>query len=337
MQRKPPPVLLATASYDRTIRFWEAPSGICMRTLNFQDSQVNCMCISPDRAYLAAGGHKHIRLYDLSATLQVPASTIESHTGNITSLVYLKDGKYLLSASEDGMIKIWDTRTMAMKKKFDVKASVNAMALCPDQCTIISGDQMGRVSLWNSRTQDEPFELSPAGDVGIRTVAASQQPGGLICAANNSGEVFAMKMVEVESTDADAAENSSDETHKKYKLVLMHTFKAHNKYILKCALSPDAKLLATCSADYTVGLWHTSECDPPNKAWDCYKSLQGHFRWVWDCAFSGDGKHLVTASSDNSGKLWDIEKGVDLVCFNCHHKPVTCIVIDDRAEVFSGG
>ena len=229
MQRKPPPVLLATASYDRTIRFWEAPSGICMRTLNFQDSQVNCMCISPDRAYLAAGGNKHIRLYDLSATLQVPASTIESHAGNITSLVYLKDGKYLLSASEDGMIKIWDTRTMAMKKKFDVKASVNSMALCPDQCTIVSGDQMGRVSLWNSKSNDEPFDLTPAGDVGIRTVAASQQPGGLICAANNSGEVFAMKLVEVENSEADKETSDGEPRHKKYKLILMHTFKAHNK------------------------------------------------------------------------------------------------------------
>jgi len=31
-----PNVILATASYDRTIKFWEAPSGICVRTLQFQ-------------------------------------------------------------------------------------------------------------------------------------------------------------------------------------------------------------------------------------------------------------------------------------------------------------
>ena len=32
------PVLLATASYDHTIRFWQAHSGICHRTVQHQDS-----------------------------------------------------------------------------------------------------------------------------------------------------------------------------------------------------------------------------------------------------------------------------------------------------------
>lgn len=33
-------VVLATAGYDHTIRFWEATSGICYRTLQYADSQV---------------------------------------------------------------------------------------------------------------------------------------------------------------------------------------------------------------------------------------------------------------------------------------------------------
>lgn len=33
-------VVLATAGYDHTVRFWEATSGICYRTLQFADSQV---------------------------------------------------------------------------------------------------------------------------------------------------------------------------------------------------------------------------------------------------------------------------------------------------------
>jgi len=34
-------VVLATAGYDHTIRFWEATSGICYRTLQYADSQVS--------------------------------------------------------------------------------------------------------------------------------------------------------------------------------------------------------------------------------------------------------------------------------------------------------
>lgn len=33
-----PSVILATAGYDHTIRFWEAPSGICYRTVQYPDS-----------------------------------------------------------------------------------------------------------------------------------------------------------------------------------------------------------------------------------------------------------------------------------------------------------
>eukprot|EP00659_Diplonema_papillatum_P001303 gene1303-2013_t len=248
----PPPVLLATASYDRAIRFWEAPSGICMRTLNFQDSQVNCMCTSPDKAFLAAAGHKHLRLYDISANSQVPAATVEAHTANVTSLEYFKDGKYLISGSEDCFVKIWDTRTMSCKKKYTVRAPVNTVALHPDQHIIISGDQTGRLCLWGTRNADDCLqELVPGGDVGVRSVTIAQQKGStLVCAANDAGEVFVLALVrqadEASVDKAEAPEHASDqpagEPHAKpavpehkdsgpkaYRLKLVQTFKAHNK------------------------------------------------------------------------------------------------------------
>jgi hypothetical protein len=33
-----PTAILATAGYDHTIRFWEAPSGVCYRTIHYNDS-----------------------------------------------------------------------------------------------------------------------------------------------------------------------------------------------------------------------------------------------------------------------------------------------------------
>jgi G protein beta subunit-like protein len=48
-------VVLATAGYDHTIRFWEALSGACIRTIQIQDC-VNQLAISPDKRILAAAG-----------------------------------------------------------------------------------------------------------------------------------------------------------------------------------------------------------------------------------------------------------------------------------------
>ncbi|RCV38846.1 hypothetical protein SETIT_8G175100v2 [Setaria italica] len=57
-----PSVILATASYDHTIRFWEAKSGRYYCTIQYPDSQVNRLEITPDKRFLAAAGNPHIRL-----------------------------------------------------------------------------------------------------------------------------------------------------------------------------------------------------------------------------------------------------------------------------------
>ena len=54
-------VVLATAGYDHKIRFWEASSRVCTRTVRYPDSHVNCLAISQDKLYLAAGGNPHVR------------------------------------------------------------------------------------------------------------------------------------------------------------------------------------------------------------------------------------------------------------------------------------
>jgi WD40 repeat protein len=67
------------------------------------------------------------------------------------------------------------------------------------------------------------------------------------------------------------------------------TFSAHNKYLIRCLLSPDVKHFATCSADTTVKIWSTD-----GTTFSLETTLEGHQRWVWDCAFSADSAYLVT-------------------------------------------
>lgn len=38
-------VVLATAGYDHTIRFWEAASGTCNRTVKYPDSVRIALCV----------------------------------------------------------------------------------------------------------------------------------------------------------------------------------------------------------------------------------------------------------------------------------------------------
>lgn len=63
-------VILATASYDHTIRFWEAPTSMPTRTIQYPDSQVNRIAITPDKCLLAAAGNPHVRFFDINSNNQ---------------------------------------------------------------------------------------------------------------------------------------------------------------------------------------------------------------------------------------------------------------------------
>ena len=131
-------------------------------------------------------------------------------------------------------------------------------------------------------------------------------------------------------------------------LQLFNRIQAHHKYILRVNISPDGRLMATCSADYTIKLWSLPEelwNDEPSGArtplpaavgpadsagFIPLKSLQGHTRWVWDCAFSECSKVLVTVSSDNYVRLWtdltELKRKSDPLVG--HQKPVTCVLFE---------
>nr|AFK40781.1 unknown [Medicago truncatula] len=140
-----PSVLLATASYDHTIRFWEAKSGRCYRTIQYPDSQVNRLEITPDKRYLAAAGNPHIRLFDVNSNSPQPVMSYDGHTSNVMAVGFQCDGNWMYSGSEDGTVKIWDLRAPGCQREYESRAAVNTVVLHPNQTELISGDQNGNI------------------------------------------------------------------------------------------------------------------------------------------------------------------------------------------------
>jgi len=341
-------VILATAGYDHKIRFWEAPSGINFRNLSFPDSPVNCLEITPNKQFLAAGGN-NIRLFEVNDTANQPVLILEGHTSSVTSLGFQKDVEYLYSGSEDGTVKTWDLRSPTFSSSFDCKSSVNSVALHPNRPEIISGDQNGSVKVWDigsSRCINEMVPdtcSSPANNnnnssnptsttsssfrqkASIQAVDISED-GKTCVAANNHADVFLW--------DPSASTNFKP----------LAKFKAHptGTYLLKAKISPDNRQLVTCSSDQTArlfdisrggggssstGICHSNEEFRPTVT----QTLSQHTKWVWDAVFSADSSYLVTASSDHSAKLWNLRSGEVVRQYTGHQHAVTCVALNDSS------
>ncbi|CAO1625925.1 unnamed protein product [Sympodiomycopsis kandeliae] len=379
-------VLLVTAGYDHTIRFWEAWSGICSRTIQYPDSQVNRLAISPDKRWLASCGVGVVRLYDCRSALGAggggqaalqpqhqqqgqqnkqqaqggltqPVASFEGHSGNVTCVAWHCEGKWLVSGGEDGMLRIWDTRSPRPQRVYDHRSPVNDVVVHPNQGELVSCDQAGSVKVWDLSENGCSHELVPEEDVGIRSVSVASD-GSCLVAGNNKGNVYVWRIQtgiypsQAETLEAgnsqgqsleDGGGSSATDNQQQQQqssntangnsggadftdLQPVTKFRAHDKYLIRCVLSPDVRHLATTSADTTVKIWSTSRYD-----FSLEKTLVGHQRWVWDCAFSADSAYLVTSSSDHVARLWELSSGETVRQYNGHNKAVVCCALNDSA------
>jgi U3 small nucleolar RNA-associated protein 15 len=146
------PNLIATCSYDHTIKIWDLTEGVCTHTLN-HGYPVECIELLPSNTLLVSCGSTRVKTWSLPVADSEgggaePLSTTIAHTKSITALTitaYTGAGDSaaapvrIVTGGADGHVNIYDAITMKVVHGWKYQAAVTAVAISPDKKTVVVG------------------------------------------------------------------------------------------------------------------------------------------------------------------------------------------------------
>lgn len=269
--------LLASAGNDNTIRIWDLQDNTIVTTLRGHRGQINSVAFSPDGTRLASGGDDWtFRLWDVETGTHIATleHIIDRSRSAVKEVAFSPDGELLATAGVD--VKLWEVSTQNEITTLQHNEWVWALAFSPDRELLATGDNQGRVKVWNIQEREVIAQLE--GDtVRVDTLVFSPD-GRTLASAGYHG------LIKLWETVSDWA--------------LLGTLQNRGTaYTLD--FSPDGKALAS-TGHAAVTLWSVESGEE-------ITTLTGHSAWAFGVAFSPDGKTLASGGDDGVVRVQNIE------------------------------
>lgn len=224
--------LLASASYDPTVRLWNAGNGALAKELNGHTAWVRALAFSPDGSLLAtASDDNTVRLWRVSDG--TTAQIFELGTKGVKAVAFSPDGTLLATGGYDKIIRLWRVSDGSLVRELTGHSDwVRALAFSPNGEFLASGAFDATLRLW--RVSDGELLVTREEHSSSVLSVVFSPDGTLLASSSVDKTVRLWNMPEAEPYDL---------------------LRGHNDFVFGVAFSLDGRSLASASVDNTVRIW----------------------------------------------------------------------------------
>jgi len=214
-----------------------------------------------------------------------PYKAMTGHNHFISDLSLSQDNSYLLSASWDKTVRLWDLRTQQTTRRFvGHTKEVYTVSFSADNRQIISAGADKGIKLWNtlaqckftSETSNHSDWVSSVRYSPLRSASSKDNIQPYFTSVGWDGKL------KVWNTN----------------FQIRYSFQAHESAINHVAVSPNRRYIATGGKDKNVNVWDLLNLNSPIRSFDAGCNVS-------QLAFN-PGFQMVATATDNGVKIYDI-------------------------------
>ena len=209
------------------------------------------------------------------------------HTAAIRSVLFTRDSRYLVSAGDDKIARVWEVstgrtvRTLRGQIGKGVEGMIYAAALSPDQRYLALAGRLPGYGIRIHAFESGEVVAVLRGHTSTVECLAFSPDSRYLASGDSAGLVRIW----------DAGRMSS-----------VRELRGHRDRVHTVAFSADGSRLVSGGFDSTLRLWNTS-----NGA--LVRELKGHQNIVVSAIFSSDGANLASAGEDGTLRFWNPRSG----------------------------
>ena len=233
----------------------------------------------------------------------------DGHRGSVHAVAASPAAPLVLSASDDGTLRLWDAAAGGEVRRFEGhEGPVTAAAFSRRGDRAVSAGDDRTVRVWDVAT-GELLATLEGHEAVMKSVAFSPDGRRLL----SGGDDFTMRLWDLDARN-------------------QRRLFRHPSWVRCVAFSPDGKRALSACADHKARVWQLGTGQE-------LAELSGHGNDVFACAFFPDGGRALTAGFDGTLRRWDTRSGEGEHTFAGHAGRVwsAALAADGSVAVSTGG